>query len=387
MKLINYPAMASPVSVNIIRDHLKKWVLPGSKVLDPFCGTSRLLFQPRQYGCDITGVDCSPIAVLTSRVAHQRTELKSLTRDLTKIMNCLDERMNYSPNEEELFWFESSSFKELKSLLSSIDANSSSRISQRFFWLCLVMTARKVSYIRETEYKNHRIRAEERASYRPDATAAFLSCFRDLNNRLSQIVFSGRAGKYRFLQGDVYDVKLPHSKYDVLVSSPPYGDSISTVGYGQYARTALLLLTHSEDFRKEYSTDFLKKSLDSLCLGGSLCDTPSAVKLPHCINYIEKGPMRKFSEDYFSRLNIVSERLNSSATCCFVLGDRTYKRRSFPLVESTIQHMQGLGFQLIERHDRYLGRKCLPRTMQLSGPVRNSKHSGMNYESVVIFRR
>ena len=76
MKLINYPAMSSPDSMQFIAEHIDGQLRPGSKVIDPFCGTGRLLFGPRDKGHSVTGVDCSPVAVLTARVGYQGNDLK-----------------------------------------------------------------------------------------------------------------------------------------------------------------------------------------------------------------------------------------------------------------------------------------------------------------------
>ena len=115
--------------------------------------------------------------------------------------------------------------------------------------------------------------------------------------------------------------------------------------------------------------------------------TKGDVILPKSVQYIDKGPMKKFCLDYFARLKSISVLLSETAICCFVLADRTYKRQKFPLVEANIEYMESLGFNLVDKYDRFLSWKRLPRSMRYIHENEIAKHEGMNYESVVVFTR
>lgn len=386
MKLINYPAMASPASINFIDRYISERLTSDANIIDPFCGTGRLLYSPRKKGFNVTGIDCSPIAILIARVGHQGNNTNKLIENLNLIISKLNvSRTMFLPSEEERFWFSDHAYCELRRLLLIIDRHSLTINTRRFFWLALVNTIRIASYIREEEYKTHRMKPEKRLEHNPKTNEIFINSCMKIAERLSQK--NATTGKYRLVQGDLSLINIPKRKYDALITSPPYGDSISTVGYGQFARIPLIILSYSEKFIQEFDVNLGKNSFDTYCLGGSNCDTPEKVELPAAVEYITKGPMKKFCIDYFHRLNILSTLLKQNSMCFFVLADRTYKSRQFPLIDSTIDHMKCLGFSLIDRHDRYLSHKRLPRSMQHINQNKIKGHSGMNYESVVVFLR
>lgn len=389
MKLINYPAMASPQSIRVIDQSIKEHLPNGAKVIDPFCGTSRLLYSARMRGHNVTGVDCSPVAILTSRVCNQPLNIAKVAADKEVILEDSYKDMSASSEgvtEEEVFWYPKVTFQSLVSLLNSVDEHSSSSNIRRFFWLVLVNVARSASYIREEEYKSHRIVESKRATHSPDVIFLFKKHYKLLAKRVASRDMAG-AGRYRFLLGDIADHPLSLDSYDAMICSPPYGDSISTVGYGQFARTPLFLLYRSNRFAQEFPSSSDCGSIDSICLGGGMCTTSTELRMPEVLSPVNKGAMRKFANDYFYRLGLLSGLLKKKSLVCLVLADRTYKGSKYPLIQATTDHMKTCGFSLSNRHDRYLTRKRLPRTMSKVEASSSQSHEGMNYESVLIFRR
>lgn len=383
--------MASPESLRVIKRRIEQFVqLPG-RIIDPYCGTGRMLALPRRIGYDVVGVDCSPIAILAARVAHQSIRQRRLSRDFetllahfSKCRGTLD-RFDFDVGQDELFWFKDQSFVDLRNILESVDSVSSSNGVRRVFWLALVNTVREVSYLREQEYKLHRMNSPMRSKHVPSTHKSFFSHARRLLNLL--VDCRHPPGKYRFLLGDVAESSIRPGSVNALVTSPPYGDSASTVGYGQFSRVPLLLLRHSERFSREYGS-YNGVSLDGLCLGGIRCARLGATEgIPPSLPSDLSPAMRRFSEGYFARLALCSVLLKHKATCCLVLGNRTHRGQVFPLIETTIEFLTGLGFSLVDRHDRLLSRKRLPRSMQHRVNGASIDHDSINYESVITMTR
>ncbi|MEW8292912.1 MAG: methyltransferase domain-containing protein [Candidatus Thiodiazotropha endolucinida] len=389
MKLINYPAMASPQSIQIIEQNVSKYLVKGSKVIDPFCGTSRLLFSARMQGHHITGFDCSPVAILTSRVCNQKINLKKIKAEKEKILKIVNDHILKSDiivTEEERFWYPQKTFYSLVALLNAVDESCSSVNTRRFFWLVLVDVARSASYTREEEYKSHRIPEAMRQVHSPNILDLFAKYYDLLIKRLASRDMRN-AGGYRFILGDIADKTAPVAGYNALICSPPYGNSVSTVGYGQFARIPLLLLYRSLEFSYEFPSSLNKVSIDTLCLGGRQCSSVNDIRVPQILQHIRKGPMYKFSKDYFFRLQLLSRLLKKRSLACLVLADRTYEGKKYPLIKATEEYMRSFGFSLLKKHDRYLTGKRLPRTMSKSRSTSIQSHEGMNYESVLIFKR
>src|SRR5258708_7105976 len=77
-----YPAMiADELAVELS----SKFVTPGIKVLDPFCGTGRTLIAAAERGAECVGLDINPLAILVTRakVADVRlSKMRMLARDI-----------------------------------------------------------------------------------------------------------------------------------------------------------------------------------------------------------------------------------------------------------------------------------------------------------------
>ena len=383
---LNYPAMASPESLRLIEDRILQLVRSPGPIIDPYCGTGRMLAPFRCTGYDVVGMDCSPIAILAARVVHQGICKRRLRDDFCVLASEISAaRVWLDVQDDESFWFRSESFVVLRNILQAVDLVASSSNVRRVFWLALVKAAREVSYIREAEYKLHRMHASMRSEHRPNVVASFLTHCRNLVDLLTSV--DARPGRYRFVRGDVATASLKRGSFAAVVTSPPYGDSASTVGYGQFSRIPLLLLRYSTEFLKEYGC-YEGVNLDGRCLGGTTCARVKGdVELPTSLPDDVGPPMARFSAGYFSRLALLSELLKRRATCCLVLGNRTHRGQVFPLIETTIECLGRLGFSLADRHDRLLSRKRLPRSMRHLSYGQPATHDSINYESVITMVR
>ena len=386
IKLLSYPAMASPQSLAIISERITEYGGSMPTAVDPFCGTGRMLVPLRKAGYSAVGIDCSPIAILASRVYHQRNALKVLRADSRALEAEIAAGSGTVERaiDEGSFWFPPNAFAQLRAILGIADAVASTRNVRRVFWLALTDVVRGVSYVRAEEFKLHRMSANRRSVHRPNVAREFMVKLADLVDRISMI--PRYSGGYRLIEGDLISTSLRGHRFGACVTSPPYGDSASTVGYGQFARVPLTLLCESAPFCEEYRN--IEGNLDSRCLGGAACEEGGLkVDLPASIQWVEGTPMERFWHHYAVRLAHVTELLVGGGVCCLVLGNRTFQGRLFPLVELTVDHLSSLGLSLKHRNDRFMSWKRLPRTMRHRGGGREIAHAGMNYESVLTLVR
>ena len=390
MKLINYPAMASPQAVKCINDALIQHLRKDSTILDPYCGTGRLLIQPRIQGQRVTGVDCSPIAILAARVTHRGIP-SGLTENIFNRTAALANELDSSnePTKNILFWFPKQTIGDLRSLLQAIDILDISIHLRRLLWLCLADTCRKVSYARDKEFKLHRIKPHQRSHWRPNTLAIFQSIGTTIRDRLYKLHDRPIGGHYRFYEGDIVQLKtiVKDQKYDAIISSPPYGDSRTTVGYGQFARLPLMVLCESTLFNREYNRSTIRISLDTICLGGSHCPSTTSSLLFEDVEKIDNQAMKRFGNDYFGRLELLFRALKKNGIISLILGDRTCSGCSYPLIDSTINFLRANRFKQILRQDRLLSWKHLPRTMRHKVTNGNMKYQSLNYETILCFKK
>ena len=64
-------------------------------------------------------------------------------------------------------------------------------------------------------------------------------------------------------------IGIPKNSFDLLVTSPPYGDSKTTVAYGQFSRLSLQWLDFENiEEDKSHETNIIR--IDSLLMGGKV---------------------------------------------------------------------------------------------------------------------
>lgn len=100
------------------------------------------------------------------------------------------------------------------------------------------------------EYKLYKIPVEKREAFNPDVYLVFMDKLRKKYHKLEtfyrQTGFSDKTTKiiihHKSLEeGDLFDESV-----DLVVTSPPYGDSHTTVAYGQFSRLSNEWLGHKD---------------------------------------------------------------------------------------------------------------------------------------------
>jgi hypothetical protein len=136
----------------------------------------------------------------------------------------------------------------------------------------------------------------------------------------------------------------------IIITSPPYGDSRTTVAYGQFSRLSSLWLNFEPEFKKE-----IIMNVDKLSLGGDTKDNIKLnVDLPilcQTIDMIRKRDEERALETmaYFSDLYKCLERmytcLDKGGVCCIVIANRTVKRVLIPTHAIIAEMGVEIGFQ------------------------------------------
>jgi site-specific DNA-methyltransferase (cytosine-N4-specific) len=258
-----YPAMiADDFALRVAMRYVKE----GSVVLDPFCGTGRTLYAAASCGGECFGVDINPLAVLIAQAKNVRA-LPAIP-DLP-----LWEYSHRNPMFELqpgriVKWFWKSAERELSWIIAWINSLSV-EVGARIALACVLSaTVREVSFCRKRQWKLHRMSARARCRFRPSALKVFK---RRLETVAKDVLKADLAGKVTIVSGDACELRnvvrhhgLPDS-YDIIFTSPPYGDSRSTVGYGGMSSICLGVLQHIRDLHLKFQSG---QAIDSQCLGG-----------------------------------------------------------------------------------------------------------------------
>lgn len=259
-----YPAMMIPqIARTLIEEYKPKGRL--DLILDPYMGSGTTLVEASLAGINSIGTDLNPLARLMGKVKTTlynnesilkqfreiQTELIFYTKDKVKERN-FDRISNYS------FWYNEDTLLKL-SYLSQLIKNVKDK---DFFNVVLSEIVREVSFTRNGEFKRYRMNEASIAKFNPDTFTLFekkaLRNIEGLKAYTSEAKHDVNASIYDFntMHGIPTDI-IKDGDIDMVVTSPPYGDSRTTVAYGQFSRWA------NEWFNFDNA-----KNLDKLLMGG-----------------------------------------------------------------------------------------------------------------------
>lgn len=283
--LFLYPAMmvtdAQRELISIIKD-----AQPNLKsIFDPFMGAASALIAGVECGLDCYGQDINPLAVLLARVKLERVDLNKMLAEHQNVVQSasklsLESISTDFPGINR--WFNLSVKEELERLRTRIREVDSIEI-RRFLWVTLAETVRLTSNDRISTYKLHRRTEEDiqKRELRPIQT--FDKLGRDNLRYLSGFCrmlegkgYLNQAGQYLgeieiSLADSQKGIKISQAerKFDLLVSSPPYGDNKSTIPYGQHSYLPLQWIDLG-DIDPSLDASILENThhIDSISIGG-----------------------------------------------------------------------------------------------------------------------
>jgi site-specific DNA-methyltransferase (cytosine-N4-specific) len=328
--IYRYPAMmVAPVVRRLIDDYSP--VKDGGRLLDPFCGSGSALVEAMLHGMASVGVDLNPLAVLLARVKTTPLDPDRIRREHQAIDTRFDEATFAAASvdlERPGFWYSKSAIDGLSRLRTAI-LKTEPKEFRRFFEAAFAETARYVSWTRQDEYKTYRLPEEKRRRWRPSVLGSFAEVVAHNTQKMSDFItrLPEGAPSATVVEGDVRDpATLPNGTFDLIITSPPYGDSRTTVAYGQYSSLSLRWLGY--DRKAANRTD--RESLGGRPIMDSASRPDSPTLDRHLTEIRAKDPVRSrdvlsFYVDLCAAFRLVARKLAPGGLACVVVGNRTVK--------------------------------------------------------------
>ncbi|MGC8783271.1 MAG: DNA methyltransferase [Armatimonadota bacterium] len=197
----------------------------------------------------------------------------------------------------------------------------------------------------------------------PDALAIFLAKAEANIAGMAQFVSEVKGEHWvQVMQGDMrVRQPIPSETIDLVVTSPPYGDSHTTVAYGQFSRLSLQWLGLPDEEAK---------SVDSRALGGKQVDIET---LPYPSQTLEATyeqiaqserrrarQVRAFYDDFALCLAEITRVCRKGAIACFVVGNRTVRGVKIPTDTILVEMAEGFGWRFVEAFERRIPNKRMP---------------------------
>ena len=386
-----YPAMMIP---QIARRLINEYAPKDTKLIfDPYCGTGTTLVEAKRANINSIGTDLNPLAQLIARAKVKNYNIEKITASKNLLS---EESFKFSFNlvdDIDLFkfknieyWFSKSVIKEISFLLNLIKSKIDKDL-QDFFLVALSETLREVSYTRNGEFKLYRIPQDKIKNHKPDTFGLFFNKLNRNIQGLKDITKTATNTKTDILDFNTCNVKPEEhidAKIDFVLTSPPYGDSRTTVAYGQFSRLSNqwlgienanqidnILMGGSKNHKElEFNSKYAQKELDEI----------------KSIDIKRYNEVKEFLIDYKNSINNVSSSVRKKGRIAYVVGNRTVKGVQIPLDLITIELFENNDFSHIETIVREIPNKRMPKE---NSPTNKTgvKSKTMSNEYIVIMEK
>ncbi|MGG0753392.1 DNA methyltransferase [Brevibacillus laterosporus] len=276
----SYPAKAVPEMVSDLLKNVNEQYKIKS-VLDPFVGSGTTALETKYLGLDFYGSDLNPLAILISRTkVLTLSNANYIIKTIKSFLDVLKERYN---STEEInivtfsnieYWFKETNIREFSYLKENIKCflEGKNRINRESYALILCTafssTIRMCSLSRNSEFKLYRMSPSDINRFNVNAIDLFVD---NVNNLFEMLKKTSDIYKDKVnIQIELDNAKklefLKEKKVDFILTSPPYGDSRSTVAYGQFSRLSLQWM--SDLICKYLNIKVYTDNCDEYLLGG-----------------------------------------------------------------------------------------------------------------------
>ncbi|MCS6876613.1 MAG: hypothetical protein NZM36_07140, partial [Aquificaceae bacterium] len=364
-------------------DYLLETYGKGKKALyDPFCGSGVSLVQALKKGLIAYGTDINPLALL---IAQTRAYTPKKPVPIDDLVERIQKTEPDVPEVKNIhYWFKESVIEELGKIRKAIK----NYAKETFFPLILTafsQTVRLSSNNRRGEFKRFRLSEEELRRFDPKPIQIFLELVVSYEMVLKDDPIEASPNLF------LHDVRLPipFKGYDIVITSPPYGDSKTTVAYGQFSSFSLEWLSGMNPFG-----DVLG-DLDRMSLGGRNESVSEPVysesfqktyKLLTSINKRRAEEVHSFFSDLQKCCKNIAYGLEKDGILCFVVGNRRVAGVEIPTSDIVKELFESLGLFHVETLHRNIHNKRMP-LMNSPSNVTGQKEHTMKSEHIVVMKK
>ena len=438
----NYPAMmVSPISRNLIK--IVKEVQPVEALFDPFSGSGTVLVEGMLAGIPcVAGNDINPLALLLIKTKTTKIEYQDVYTCFTELMEkiryqvnlnfgvlsqvddyiqnvlgleisgkkgwgdeaprylkqyCFDKDVQIDiPDFKNLgYWFRPRVVLELAIIKAEIEKIVRKDIREYAF-IAMSEAIRFISNRRNGEFKMFRMPAAKVEEFRPDVMEEFFKILLRNMEKMRQFVEfldnRGVESEVTIFKNNTCELKdVPNQRYDLIITSPPYGDSRTTVAYGEYSRLSLQWINLFGLTEKEIM------GVDKSLMGGQKyrkgftynlkSDTLRATleKIKE-IDVERAGDVYSFYLDLDAAIRSVAEKTKIGGYHFWVVGNRTVKNNVLQTDVIISELAKQYGLKTIYTIDRNIPNKVMPSRNSPTN-VAGDTVSTMTMEHIVVLRK
>ncbi|MCK4518520.1 MAG: transcriptional repressor LexA, partial [Candidatus Omnitrophica bacterium] len=363
--LHSYPAMFIP---QVARRLLETYSKKGDVICDIFCGSGTALVESRLLNRNTYGIDLNPFAIFLAKVKTSPINPSQLRKEYFNLIDRISIIKKGQVEKPDFmnidFWFKKNIIYQLAKIKKAIQEIKSVN-SKNFFMVSFSETARLSSNSKNGEFKLVRIKGDKLENYNPDVLGIF--------KKKTEMNIKGMENFYRDVDkntwakpiyGDTSKINnIKNASIDCIITSPPYGDSHTTVAYGQFSRL-------SAQWIDIFENPNIASSVDKQLLGGktinSLSHSLASSHLKKTLYDIQKRDEKRAREvlSFYIGLNDCIKRayqmLKKNKYFCLVIGNRMVKQIRIPTDFIIAELGEKIGFTCEDIFVRNIPGKRMP---------------------------
>ena len=441
--LHTYPAtMIYPISRNIISK--VKEIYPINALLDPFSGSGTVPVEGVLAGIpNIYATDMNRLAILLTEVKSNALSPKKLSQDFKVLQESINSSYKYHneildtiddfilsqnlditdkktwgenapdymkeflqqnnstinvPNFKNIgYWFKPKILLELSLIAQEIQKVNNIEF-KKFYIVAFSELLRLVSNRRNGEFKMYRMPAEKIKTFEPNVLDTFYSILlkniKKMEEFYTQTKTLAPSNIHIKLDNAKELISIPDNSIDLLITSPPYGDSRTTVAYGQFSRLTLQWNDFLEN-KADINNESMK--LDNKLMGGikyrnGYAYELSSPTLKTALNNIvskdleRSGDVFSFYKDLDMCLEATSKKSKKGTYQFWVVGNRTVKEVYLETDKILAELAQTHNLQYITTFTRNIHNKVMPSKNSPSNKTGATVSTMLN-EYIVILKK
>lgn len=440
--LHSYPAMmVCPISRNIIK--IVQSIRPIESLADPFMGSGTVLVEGMLAGINkIYGNDINPLALFLSKVKTTCIDISKLQSEAEKLYARISEKFTSMDlqieNADDImrhvygldltdkndwgmdapkfllkytkennldieiptfknigYWFKPRVILLLSLIKSEVCIIQDESI-KAFIFTAFSEAIRFVSNRRNGEFKLFRMPPKKVDEFTPDVIQEFKTILdrniEKMNAFVEACADSDTKSSVTIVNNDAMVLSdIPDDSIDLVITSPPYGDSRTTVAYGEYSRLSLQWIDIFNLSEKEIM------QIDKSLMGGIKFrngfeyDIPSA-ELHNALEKIKDrdieraGDVYSFYHDLAQSIQTISRKMRKDGYLFWVVGNRTVKGITLQTDKIIAEIGESYGLINLYTIDRNIINKVMP---SLNSPSNETgvKSATMTNEHIVVLRK
>ncbi|MEK7572475.1 MAG: transcriptional repressor LexA [Patescibacteria group bacterium] len=386
-----YPAMFIP---QVGRRLLETYSKEGDTICDIFCGSGTALVESRLLGRNAYGIDLNPLAIFLAHAKTTPINPQKLTKEYISLLDRVEKIKDNQIKRPEFnnidFWFKDKVIIKLAKLKKAIKEIKDQSI-QNFLMVAFSETVRYSSNCKNGEFKLVRIKGEKLEKHDPDVIGIFRKHAEKNIKGMTEFFKDAKKDVWtKIIYGDSSkDNGIKEKSIDCIITSPPYGDSRTTVAYGQFSRL-------SAQWIDIFDNPNDASGVDNELLGGR-----ATKNLIHLLpsDYLKESLEKIAKQDEVRARDVLSfyiglndclkqayKILKPKKYFCLVIGNRLVKQVRIPTDFIIAELGEKIGFTCEDIIVRNIPGKRMPIKNSPTNIV-GALEETMNKESIVVLRK